>query len=131
VAGLVISGGGSLSLWLTALLGGVSSYLLFAPVGAFLSALLPKESNLSSLGSAGNPHAAAAIVGFFLTVLSLLPPAALTMLGLLAFDSALIALALVAGWTLVTAVIAWLVARLAAVVLGDRRENLALVAQGR
>ena len=131
VAALLISRGGSPFLWLAALLGGVSAYLLFAPVAAFLSALLPKESDLSSLGSAGNPHAAAGIVGFFLTVLALAPPAGLTVIGLMAFDSAPIALALVAAWALLTLGIAWFVSGLAATALGERRENLALVAQGR
>ena len=49
----------------------------------------------------------------------------------MAFDSALISLALVAAWTLVTLGIGWFVSGLAATVLGERRENLALIAQGR
>ena len=112
-------------------LAGASAFLLFAPVAALLSAIFPKPVNLSSIGSAGNPNQFAAFIGMFLSLGAFAPPVALGLLALLLFRSPLLAAIVVALWAGVAAALALPLVRLVSRVFADRRENLALVAQGR
>lgn len=122
---------GSFLLWIAALLSATAVYLMFSPIGAILSALLPRRANLNSLGKDGNPHGVAGLVGTLLTAAVAGPPVLLALFGILVLDSRLAALLLVAGWTTVAAGIGHLLAGVAAGIVEERRENLALVAQGR
>ena len=131
VAAFVMAPGGPPFLWLTVIVGSVSVYLVFAPAAALLSGLFPRHADLNSLGSAGNPHSAAATLGLLLTLAALAPPALLTAVGYLTLGSAAWSLVLVCGWALLSAVLcAWLVGG-AAAVLAKRLENVVLVALGR
>jgi ABC-type Na+ efflux pump permease subunit len=129
--GVVLGGAASPLLWPTLWLAGISVFVVFAPMGALLSMLLPRKSNLGSLGSAGNPHPAAGLLGIACTALAVAPVAALAAGALVLAKSPALALALVAGWTVIAGGIGYGLVRLAAGILMERRESLALVAAGR
>jgi hypothetical protein len=131
VMGMVLGGAGSFLLWPTLVLAGVSVFAVFAPMASLLSMLLPRKSNLGSLGPTGNPHPAAGFLGIACTALAAAPVAALAAAALLLARSPALALALVAGWTLIAAAIGYGLVRIAAGILMERRESLALVASGR
>jgi hypothetical protein len=127
---LLAAPGGSPLVWTSVVLGGAASYLLLAPAGAVLSALFPVASDLARTGSGGNPHGLSLVVGTMLVVLFSAPPwfildahhragrpdLALLHGGLWAAGAALVSIALIGP-----------IAR----VVGARRENLGLVAEGR
>jgi hypothetical protein len=130
VIALVVAPAGAPAAWLGVALGGVATYALVGPVAVWLSALFPSASDLSKTGSRGNPHALPAMLGFFVVLFAAGPPAAI--IGVTVYQ----------GWVVLTAplMIAWLFLALAAGLplvtlasrtVGLRRENLALVAQGR
>ncbi len=112
-------------------LGGVSAYLLLGPVAAIVSAVLPKPGNLSRMGSASSAHPAASLLGVLLTLGLLAPPLALAAAGVLLGKSRVLACGLVGAWTGVAALLAVPLLRLARATVAARRENLAMVAQGR
>ncbi|MGD8375028.1 MAG: hypothetical protein PVF68_02725 [Acidobacteriota bacterium] len=122
---------GSFLLWVAALVSVAAVYLMFSPVGAILSALLPRRANLNSMGKDGNPHGVAGLLGTLLTAAAVGPPVLLALFGMLVLDSRLAALLLIAGWTGIAAGIGHVLAGVAAGIVEKRRENLALVAQGR
>ena len=61
-------GGGPLALWLALPLAFAATYLLVAPCAAALSALFPRAVDLNSIGQSSNPHAAANLLGFVITL---------------------------------------------------------------
>lgn len=130
-AALVMAPGGPALLWAAALVGGLSSYILMAPAAAVLSALFPKPADLGKIGSAGNPHAAAASIGLLLSVLAAIPPTLVMGIANYLLASPLLALLLMLLWTLLACALALPLSAAAARVLEARRENLAQVAQGR
>jgi MFS family permease len=131
VAAFILDPGSPPARWLAVVLGGIATYLWTAPVGAILSALFPKASNLGSLGTAGKAHGAVQLLGTVATFLAAAPPA-------LAF---LLASSLgSAGWRLPSFMLAWLLLGcmagvplfgIASRVFAARRENVALVALGK
>jgi hypothetical protein len=129
VPAVIVAPAGSLWLWLAVGAAAVGAYLLMAPVAAILSTLFPKRADLSKLGRAGNPHAAAEIIGFLFYLALPLPPVVATALALLLFESPRLAFLLMAGWALVCLLLAWPLFRLAIWLLGNRRENIAMVVE--
>jgi hypothetical protein len=126
VCAWLMAPGGSPWLWLATLAGGVATFLLTSPLTAFLSIIFPIAADLSKTGTAGNPHALAMAIGSIaigvcaapaIAILSVFPPptACLVMTTWAAASFGLCLPGL--GW----------VAR----AIRPRRENLALVAQGR
>jgi hypothetical protein len=118
--------GGSPWLWAATLAGGVATFLITSPITALLSIVFPIAADLSKTGTAGNPHALAMAAGSIaiaacafpvIVVLSVLPPltACLTMTAWAAISFVICIPGL--GW--------------AAKAIRPRRENLALIAQGR
>ena len=105
--------------------------LLLGPVGALLSAVFPKSVDLSRMGKQGNPHHLAALVGTGLTMACAAPPAALAAGAILVARSHALALALVAGWAILSAVAAMASLGLVSRAVEQRRENLWILAQGR
>jgi hypothetical protein len=128
VCALVVAPGDSPSVWLYVLLAGASTYMLVSPVAALLSALFPVASDLSKTGSGGDPHGLAKLIGTLVVAALAGPPALL--LFLLSGRPGL-ALLIMALWTLLAAAISIPLLGLAAGAVPPRRENLALVAQGR
>ncbi len=117
--------------WASAAIGAASVLALLMPVAAAFSALFPKAADLGRIGRSGNPHPTAGVAGGLLTLALGLPPAGLTALGIAALRSDVVALALVTGWAVIASVAGYALLRTAAAVLARRRENLALVAEGR
>jgi hypothetical protein len=121
---------GSLAFWLAMLLGCIASYLVLGPVFAMLSTLFPKAADLNSLGSQGNASNLAVLVAMFLTPAMLVPIVILVLVGQL-FGGLYISVVLVAAWVAVAAALSFPLTQLATSLLARRRENVAMVAQGR
>ena len=85
-------------------------------------------SDLNKTGSGGNPHGVAFLVGTLLVLFLSAPPGMILYFG---SERPALALALVALWTVLAAAISIPLLGLAARALESRRENVALVAQGR
>ena len=74
----VMLGGGNPGLWVAMLLALVSSYVLLAPAAAALSAIFPKVVDLNSIGTNGNAHQAAGLLGMLAFAASTAPGGLLT-----------------------------------------------------
>jgi hypothetical protein len=79
LSGILLPGGHP-ALWLAMPLGLVSSYMLLAPAAAALSALFPKTVDLNSIGTNGNAHQAAGLLGMLAFAAAIAPSALLTFL---------------------------------------------------
>jgi hypothetical protein len=128
---LVAVPGGSPWLWLAVPVAGAAVFLLLAPAGAILSALFPKASDIGRLGQAGKPHPAASALGMLCLLAGAGPAAAAALVAGGFLKRPALAFLLVTGWALLAALISVLLLRAAERLLARRRENLALVAQGR
>ncbi len=112
-------------------LGALAVLALGMPAGAAFSALFPKAADLGRIGRSGNPHPTASLAGGLLTVFLGLPPAGLAALGVGVLRSGSLALLLVAIWAAIALVAGLALLAPASAALARRRENLALVAEGR
>jgi hypothetical protein len=130
IAAGILTGGHSLVVWAMVLLGACSSYFITAPVAAVLSLLFPRAVDLSTIGQGSNAHQAAGLLGFLAFAASCAPSTGLALVGLRFLHSSAAALVLIAVWAGITAVLSWVGFRIAERLLDERRENLALVAQG-
>ncbi len=130
-AALLLGGPVDPFLLATLLLGGIAAFVLFAPTAAILAAMFPKPGDLSRIGSASNPHPVAAVLGLAVTAMSFAPVSAIVSMVALGNLREPLACSIAAAWLASTAVAAVPITRLAAAVVGRRRENLALVALGR
>jgi hypothetical protein len=131
LAALIIAPGGSPFLWLAVIAGGAAVFFLLAPGGAIISALLPKTTDVGRIGKGGKPHPVASFLGMLCIAAGAGPAVGLVLGALFLFESPALAFLLVAGWAAVAAAISLPLFRLAESLLAQRRENLALVAQGR
>ena len=131
IGALAISPGGSIFLWLSAMLGIGATYLLLSPVAVWMSALFPVSADLSKTGSGGNPHGLAMLIGSILVLACAVPPALILVSTEHWIDRSMLSLPLMIVWTLIVAAIAHPLVVLASRAIGQRRENLALVAQGK
>ena len=131
LVGLVATPRTSPWLWGAVILGGSAGFLLVAPVAALLSALFPKAADLGRIGQGSQPSSVASFLGMFSTFLLVAPPAALIAASLGFMGSPRLAFVLVAAWAALAAVANRALSGLTARVVVSRRENLALVAQGR
>ncbi len=125
VCAILVAPGGPPLAWIAAFLGTVATFLLFSPVGSWMSVLFPVPADLGKTGTSGNPHTLSMLVGTVLVIVLSVPAAAL--LVLLPPLASFVALA---AWTGLALAIAVPLLNLAARALARRRENLALVAQG-
>ncbi len=121
----------AIPLWGAAFLAGLSTFLVYAPITSALSALFPKAIDPGRIGSTSNPTSAASLLGTLGMVLSAAPPVLLGAIGLYALRSPALTLLFVACWTCCAAFLFVLISRGAAGILETRRENLAMVAEGR
>lgn len=131
VAALLVARSGSPAYWAAIGLGSIATFLLLAPMAVWFSALFPVASDLSKTGSGGNPHPLPMLVGTLATVAFSAPTVAILAAAHFWFKSPMLALPLTAVWLLVAAAIGIPLVNVAARAIGSRRENLALVAQGR
>ena len=114
--------------WIAVLLATAATYLWISPIAAAFSAVLPVASDLNKTGSGGNPHGLAFLLGTLLVLFLSAPPGMILYLG---SERPTLALGLIALWTLLAAAISLPLLGLAARTVAARRENIALVAQGR
>jgi uncharacterized membrane protein len=131
VAAAVLAPDPSPWLWIAAALGAVSGFILFVPIGAALSALFPKPVDLGRFGSAGQVNQLAGLIGFAVTPLTFGPPVLLALTAIFLFRQPALAPVLCGIWLILAALLARLLLGFAAGLIAGRRENLALVAQGR
>ena len=84
--GILLAGtllpGGHPALWIAIPLGLLAAYLLLAPAAAALSAIFPKSVDLNSIGTNGNAHQAAGLLGMLAFAAAAAPPALLTYVAL-------------------------------------------------
>ena len=128
---LSVARSGPPAYWIATLLGGAATFFLLSPLAIWFSALFPVQSDLSKTGAGGNPHPLPMIVGTICTAAFVMPAAALVMVAEFYFQSEVSAIGLMAAWLVVCLGIAIPMINLAARTIAIRRENLALVAQGR
>jgi hypothetical protein len=118
------SGVSSVWLWASVFCCALAAFLIQAPFAAMISAMLPSASDLNRTGSAGNPHAGAALVGIVGTALAL-APMLLIVLIIPAWSYGVTLLVSVV-WVALVALVARLLLSSAARTIDARRENLLL-----
>lgn len=130
-AALIARPGGPVLLWAATLLGAAGIYAASAPAATAISALFPRASDLGEIGSAGNPHPLAGLVGSLMTLVLAVPPGLLTFAGWILAESGILTFGLQAAWLGAAVGAAWLLSGPAAVVAARRLEAIGLAAQGR
>jgi hypothetical protein len=128
---LLVADGSSAAEWVCALLGVASVQLLIAPLAAILAASFPRSVDISKTTAAARPHAFAAVVGGLALMAAIAAPVLARVAGVAVGGSGWAGAAAVAAWVLASAGVFAGAMPLAAQILSSRRENLALVAQGR
>ena len=128
---LFVARSGPPAYWATIVFGAIATFFLLAPVSIWLSALFPVQSDLSKTGSGGNPHPFTMFAGLFCIAVFSAPTLGILAVAQFWFRSPITALPMAALWAAIAAAIGIPLVNLAARTLGSRRENLALVAQGR
>ena len=131
VVAALLAPGGSVFLWLCLPFAALALYALMAPLGAILSALLPRPVDPEKMTKQNQPHFVAAILGMLGNLFAMSPIVGLAAGAIFLLDSPALALVFVVLWTGVALLISMSLLRLAERLLSRRRENLALVAQGR
>ncbi len=109
----------------------VSSQLLVAPVAAAASALLPRRVNLDKPFTESQPHSLAVAASLLSGLLAVSLAGALTVAGVLVFDSRWVALFLLLLWCVATFLVARILLPAATGLYRHRREAILLAAQGR
>ena len=127
----LLAPGGSPFLWMAAIASAAAAFLLLAPGGAIVSSLLPKTMDAGRIGREGKPDFWASLLGMLFVALGAGPAILLGLGALLLCKSPALAFLCSAGWAVLCAAISLPLFRLAERLLAGRRENLALVAQGR
>jgi hypothetical protein len=130
LAGAVLQPAGSPLLWIAALLAVAAAFLFQAPVAGLLAALLPAPFDLMKL-KGGNGHPLAVLSATLLTVIALGITVGTGVIVFASTKSALAALSAEILLLLVALGLSRLVFPAAARALSLRRENLAMIAQGR
>jgi hypothetical protein len=128
---LLVAANSPASLWIATVVGLFASYALLSPLYVWLSALFPVASDLSKTGSGGNPHPLPMFAGVFFTVLCAAPAALIMVVCQFWLERTVLAPVLMIGWLLITLAIGVPFVGAASRAIDLRRENLALVAQGK
>jgi hypothetical protein len=126
VCAWLVAPGGPPWPWIATLAGAAATFLVTSPLAAWLSIVLPIASDLSKMGTAGNPHSLAMVAGS--TAIGVAATPAVAILSLFAPETACFAMVI---WLAMAFGVSVLGLNLVARAIGPRRENLALVAQGR
>jgi hypothetical protein len=117
--------GGNIALWLALPPAWIATYLLIAPVAAALSAIFPREVDLSSIGSKGNPHQVAGLLGVAALAAAGAPALLLTLLATRWLHRPVLVPVLMIAWCGVAAVMSYLIFVPVRRLLAKRRETLA------
>jgi hypothetical protein len=121
---------GSAGLWLAALISAFAAYIAQAPVAALVSASFPAPCDLMKL-RAGNVHPLAGVLGMMASLIASSAAGGLFVATFALTGSPLAVLASSLAATVIACGLAALGLPLAAQALALRRENLAMIAQGR
>jgi len=121
---------GSAALWLAAVLFAIAAYVAQAPIAALVSATFPAPCDLMKL-RAGNLHPLAGVLGMLASVVASVAGAVVFAATYVLAGSAAAVLAASCVALAIAAAVAALGFPLAAQALDLRRENLAMIAQGR
>jgi len=130
-AALAVARSGPPEYWVAVFLGAVATFFLISPVAIWFSALFPVQSDLSKTGSGGNPHGFPMIAGTFLTALLAAPVLGILAAAHFVFKAPIAAIPLSLAWVLIAAAIGIPLVNVSSRMIGVRRENLAMVAQGK
>jgi hypothetical protein len=131
VSAVVVAPGGSVGLWIAAILGTAAVYLMISPVAVWMSALFPVASDLNRAGQGGNPHGLAAFAGIVALALAGGLTTGLFWTVTWGFSRPDLTLPAMAVWLAVVAAVAHPLVVLASRAISLRSENLAMVAQGK
>lgn len=131
VSAILVADKSAPSLWIAVLLGVFAAYVLLSPAYVWLSALFPVASDLSKTGSGGNPHPLPMLAGLVLVLISAAPAGLIVLLAQAWLEQPSLAPMLMIGWFLIALLISVPLVGVASRTIGMRRENLALVAQGK
>jgi len=131
IASVAVAHAGALPYWIAVFLGAAATFFLISPVAIWFSAIFPVASDLSKTGSGGNPHPFPMVAGTLCTALFVLPTIVSLAVAEFWFKSAIVAPLLVGIWLVIAAAIGIPLVNVASRSIGARRENLALVAQGK
>jgi len=131
VTALAVARSGPPAYWIATIIGGAATFVLLCPLAIWFSALFPVASDLGKTGSGGNPHPLPMIAGTLCTALFAMPGAVILFASEYLLRNELVAVPLMLAWFLFAAAVAIPLINLAAHTVGSRRENLALVAQGK
>ena len=129
-AGAILQPAGSPLLWIAALVAIAAAYSIQAPVAGLLAALFPAPFNLMTL-KGGNGHPLAVIGSTLVAIVALGVTAGAGTLAYAIAHSALLTLTVELLLLAAAFGIAWLMFPAAARAVSLRRENLAMIAQGR
>jgi hypothetical protein len=128
---LLVAANSPAALWIAVVLGLFAAFVLLSPVYVWLSALFPVASDLSRTGSGGNPHPLPMFAGIFCTMLCAGPSALILFISQFLLERVVLAPILMAGWLFVAVGLSLPFVSIASRAIDQRRENLALVAQGK
>lgn len=128
---LFVVPGGSPWLWAAAILAGYATFFWLSPFAVWFSALFPVAADLRKTGTGGNPHALPMLAGTLLTVLFAAPSAVAVALTGSWLHRPVWAFAIVLVWFLLGVTVSIPLVSVASRTIATRRENLAIVAQGR
>ena len=117
--------------WIAVILGAIAVFFLISPVAIWFSALFPVASDLSKTGSGGNPHPFPMIAGTLAVMVLAVPTIAILALSEFVLKSPLSAPLFAGVWAAIAAAIGIPMITVASRTIAVRRENLALVAQGK
>jgi hypothetical protein len=118
---------GSLSDWLSILLGLAATYLLLAPIAAAVSAVFPRAVDLNSIGRGSNAHGAATLLGLAAMIVAGAVPLAIALVTTRFLDRPQLALIFICAWFVLCAVMCTILFAPARSILARRRENLILI----
>jgi len=131
IAAATVAHSGALAYWIATSLGAIAAFALISPMAIWFSALFPVASDLSKTGAGGNAHPFPMIAGTAGAALVSLPTVGILAAAEFLLKSPLAAVLLALVWALVAIAIAMPLITLASRAIGSRRENMALVAQGK
>jgi uncharacterized membrane protein len=128
---LAVAPSGPAPYWIATVIGGMATFVLLCPLAIWFSAMFPVSSDLSKTGAGGNPHPLPMIVGTLCTAAFAMPAVSAILAAEFYFRNETMAVPLMLVWLIVCVAVCVPLVNLTSRTIGMRRENLALVAQGR
>ena len=121
----LVFGGGHPALWIALLLSITATYVLVAPIAAALSAVFPRDVDLSSIGHASNAHQGAALLGLLSFLVSAVPAGLLVLFATRVLDRPELAAVFMLIWCAIAFVISRLLFIPVRRLVANRCETLA------